>query len=335
MKNINICADGGGTSLRLIAFGDDLKLAAQSKSGSVNPNFETNERIGENMAEAVKLLIAELNCGFIINNIYATIVGSSAYFKDILTREISGNLTDNAAFNIISETHSHVLAASLGYTGGIALAGTGSGAIYCTGDRSVHVGGFGIPTGDQGSGAYIGIQGISAAIKYIAGWGEPTMLADKLYEYFNIDGPHLITSRLYKENNNQRSLYAGFARQVAQCERAGDKAAGEIIYSAGRDMGLQMISAIKKAEAENIILTGEPVIIYASGGVWKGTLYMLESMAGVIRGTYPDAVCKNGLFDPVMAGMIKFIFDKNGTITNNQLEHLKKEFKDYLVRINI
>ena len=131
MRNINICADGGGTSLRLTAFSDNLKLAAQSKSGSVNPNFETNERIGENMAEAVKLLIAELDCEFIINNIYVTIVGSADYFKDILTREMSGRIAENAAFNIISETHSHILAASLGYTGGIALAGTGSGAIYC------------------------------------------------------------------------------------------------------------------------------------------------------------------------------------------------------------
>ncbi|MCL1857642.1 MAG: hypothetical protein FWF92_00195 [Oscillospiraceae bacterium] len=339
MKNINLSVDGGGTSLRIIAFDDDLNFIAQSKSGSVNPNFESDKKIRENISEAVKLLIAilyDLTGDFKIKDIYETIVGSVSFFNNILKRECGGFVKD-AIFHVISEGHSHVYAASLRDKGVVALAGTGSGAIYCDKDKILHLGGYGIPVGDQGSGAYIGIQGMSAAIKNINNWGEKTLLTERLYKYLNIDKPYLITKTLYKKNLNQRVLFAGFCPSVAECEKAGDKIAKEIIYSAGRDMGLQVISVLKKAESENMTdIAEENPVIYASGGAWKGTPYMLETMAETISGVYPGIICRHGLFDPVMSGVVKFIFDKTGKykISGKDQKRLEKEFKDYLFKFN-
>ena len=333
MKNINLSVDGGGTSLRIIAFDDDLKLVAQSGSGSVNPNYESAEKINENISEAVKLLLANLNADFKIKNIYETIIGPVGLFNEVLTRE-SGSMTEGASFHSINEGHSHLFAASLGDKGGVALAGTGSVAVYCNKSEIIHIGGYGIPIGDEGSGAWIGIQGISAAIKYLNGWGEKTALADKLFTYLNIDAQKSLLRALYRPDISRRGLQAGFCRYVAECERAGDKIAKDIIYSAGRNMGLQMISILQRAENKKILES--PLIIYASGGAWKGTPYMLEAMAETIRGVYPGAVCKHGLFDPVVAGAVKFIFDETGEykISDQYKEHLKKEFKDYLVKFN-
>jgi glucosamine kinase len=334
MKNINLSVDGGGTSLRIIAFDDDLNLIAQSISGPVNPNFETVEKIGENMSNAIKLLFADLikSAGnFKIKKIYRTIVGSVSFFDEIFMKHSGDFAGETISYNI-SEGHSHLFAASLGDNGGIALAGTGSGAIYCNKDKIIHLGGFGTPVGDEGSGAWIGLQGMSAAVRYINGWGEKTILTEKLYEYLNINSPNLITGILYRKDINQRNLFAGFCKSVAECERLGDTAASEIIYSAGREMGLQMISILQRAENKNMIGNTKPIAIYASGGAWKGTPYMLETMNKTIRAVYPDAVCTHGLFDPVMAGVIKFIFDKTGSqaIPERIVEHLKKEFKSYL-----
>ncbi|MCL2774452.1 MAG: hypothetical protein FWD71_14060 [Oscillospiraceae bacterium] len=336
MKNINLSVDGGGTSLRIIAFDDGLNLTAQSKSGSVNPNFESGKKIGENISEAVNLLLKNLNRDFKIKNIYETIVGSVNFFNETLTRE-SGGLTKDAIFHVISEGHSHLYAASLRNKGGVALAGTGSGAIYCNKGGMIHIGGYGIPVGDEGSGAWIGIQGMSAAVKYISGWGEKTLLTEKLYKYLNIKTPDLITNKLYGKDVNQRILFAGFCPYVAECERTGDKLAKDIIYSAGRDMGLQMISVLKRAESKKMINDGtKNPVIYASGGAWKGTPYMLEAMTETICGVYRGAICAHGLFDPVMGGVIKFIFDKTEeyTISAQYEEHLKIEFKDYLFKFD-
>jgi len=333
MKNINLSVDGGGTSLRVIAFDDDLKLVAQSKSGSVNPNFESAEKIGNNMTEAVKMLLANLDGNFKIKNIYATIVGSVSLFHEILVKE-SDTLSESATVCNISEGHSHLFAASLGDKGGIALAGTGSGAIYCNKGEIIHLGGYGIPVGDEGSGASIGIQGISAVVKDINGWGEKTLLTEKLYKYLNLSTIRSsFIGELYRKGVNQRNLFAGFCRYVAECEREGDKTARDIMYSAGRDMGLQMVSVIKRAEDKNMIDTAsESPVVYASGGAWKGTPYMLETMAETVHNAYPDAICTHGLFDPVMGGVIKFIFDKTGryAISEQHKEHLKKEFREYL-----
>ena len=334
MQNIIVAADGGGTSLRLIAFGEDLKLAAESCSGPVNPNFEDVEKIKNNMTEAARLLLAGLDGDCKITGIYATIVGSVELFERIFRRE-AGARAEDAELHHISEAHSHLYAASLQTAGGVALAGTGSGAMYCSKGETVHLGGYGIPVGDEGSGAWIGLQGMSAAVKYISGWGEKTALADRLYEYLNADPPGRLTGALYGKDVNQRNLFAGFCRHVAECERAGDVAARGIIYSAGKNMGLQMIAALKAAERRSMLDPGEAPIIYASGGAWKGTPYMFEAMETTIRGVYPGAVCRRGIFDPVMSGVIKFIFDKTGrnTVSDDYMEQLKKEFKDYEVKI--
>lgn len=342
MKNINLSVDGGGTNLRIIAFDEDLNLIAQSKSGSVNQNFESDKKIGENISVAVKKLITDLRIlpgDFRIKNIYATIVGNINFFNEIFTRE-SGGFAQDTVFHNISEGHSHLFAASLKNKGGVALAGTGSGAIYCDCNKNkiLHLGGYGIPVGDEGSGAWVGIQGMSAAIKNINGWGEKTLLTEMLYKYLDIGVKKSVISALYRKDINQRILFAGFCPFVAECERSGDKIAKEIIYSAGRDMALQMISVLKRAENENLIdIAEENPIIYASGGVWKGTPYMLEVMTEKIREVYPGAICTHGLFDPVMGGVIKFIFDKIyeiDKIDKIDEEHLKKEFKDYLFKFN-
>ena len=333
MKNINVAADGGGTNLRLIAFGGDLKLAARGGSGPVNPNFEDAGKIKNNMAEASNQLLADLDGDYIITNIYATIVGSVELFADIFRRE-AGERAYGAVLHNISEAHSHLYAASLQSRGGVALAGTGSGAMYCAGGETVHLGGYGIPVGDEGSGAWIGLQGMSAAIRYISGWGEKTALADRLYKYLNAEPPGRLTGALYGKDINQRNLFAGFCLHVAECERAGDNAARSIIYSAGKNMGLQMIAALKKAEHKNLLEPGEDPVIYASGGAWKGTPYMFEAMETTIRGVYPGAVCRRGMFDPVMSGVVKFIFDNTGknTVSSDYMERLKKEFKEYEVK---
>jgi N-acetylglucosamine kinase-like BadF-type ATPase len=335
MKKINLSADGGGTSLRIVAFGDSIDFIAESLSHSVNPNFEDAGKISENMREAADSLFAGLSGDYEIQNIYATIVGDAGVFREILTQR-SGKSAGSANFYNIPEAHSHLFAASLSSKGGIALSGTGSGAIYCDGEKTVHLGGIGIPVGDEGSGASIGIRGMSAAVKHINGWGEETLLAEKLYAYLNVPPPGPVTGALYKKNINQRSLFAGFCPYVAECERAGDRAAKKIIHSAGRDMGLQMISAIKRAKAKNILAEHENPVIYASGGAWKGTPYMLEVMDETIRGEYPGAVCQNGLFDPVIGGAVKFIFDRTGKreISNAEKEYLKKEFGNYLFKFH-
>ena len=335
MKNINLSADGGGTSLRIIAFDDNLNLIARSGSRSVNPNFESAENVREHMREAAKSILDALPGDYSVQNIYAAIVGDAGLFREILTKSCKG-AADSANFYSIPEAQSHLFAASLRSKGGIALSGTGSGAIYCDGEKTVHIGGVGIPAGDEGSGAHIGICGMSAAIRHINGWGEETMLTSKLYGYLNIEPPDPITGALYKKNVNQRSLFAGFCPYVAECERAGDKAAKEIIHFAGRDMGRQMISAVKRAQSKNILGQNESPVIYASGGAWKGTPYMLEIMNETICGIYPGASCKHGLFDPVICGVVKFIFDKTGKkeIFEEDREHLKREFKDYLFKFD-
>lgn len=338
MKHINLSVDGGGTSLRIIAFDDDLNLLARGGSGAVNPNFESGHKIRENISEALNGLAGGLGGNVKIGRVYKTLVGSGEIFDEIFInfadeRGLAGDMD----ICVISESRSHLLAASLGDAGGVALAGTGSGAIYCAKGQTVHLGGCGIPVGDEGSGAWIGIQAMSAAFRHIYGWGEETLLTAKLYEYLGCTPPGAPVGALYNNNVSQRGLFAGFCKYAASCERAGDKAAKEIIYSAGKNMGLQMISAVKKAEQTGLIdTTKEPPVIYASGGAWKGTPYMFEVMAKTVRSAYPGAVCAYGLFDPVISGVISFIFGKTKKreISEDTRNHLKKEFENYLFKYN-
>lgn len=205
--------------------------------------------------------------------------------------------------------------------------------MYCNGINNIlHLGGYGTPVGDDGSGAWIGIKGINAVTRYLAGWGVQTSLKDRLFEYLDItDKPHSFLSALYPTDKSTRSLYAKFAKIVGQEADLGDIVAFNIVKEAGILMGEQLVGVTKTQYGENAIFDDLQINVFCCGGAWKCSQHMFNAFTAHVKSVIPHAQCYLGKFDPVVGGVIQFMLDNKLSIESYR-SHLFNEFKMFSMR---
>jgi N-acetylglucosamine kinase-like BadF-type ATPase len=300
---VNISVDGGGTKINIVAFDECHCMLGFGIGGGINIRYETKETVCKHIKDAINQCmknIGEKN----ISTVYCTMVGGYELFKYTIN-ELGYTIE---RFVPMPEGYTYLLAGGLTQSGFVALSGTGSGVIYCESkDKYHHLGGYGTPVGDEGSGAWIGIKGINAVTRFLSGWGKETILTERLHEYLGItQNPSSILSALYPQNRSTRSLYAGFAAIVGKEADLGDTVALNIIQEAGRFMGEQMVAAVKMHSNDT-----ECINIYACGGAWKCSSIMFDSFKEFLLNVIPTANCFRSVFDPVVGGVLQSVIESN------------------------
>ncbi|MFX0577964.1 N-acetylglucosamine kinase [Nocardia nepalensis] len=151
-------------------------------------------------------------------------------------------------------------AGALGGSPGVVLA-IGTGAVATAVDaagRFTRVDGWGPQLGDEGSGGWIGLEGLRAALRSHDGRGPHTVLAEKVGEHFGIDLDAL--PKYLGEQDNPASVAASFAPVVAA---AVDDIATAIMATAARALGRTVLAAIERSGIH-------PPVPYAiTGGLTK------------------------------------------------------------------
>jgi len=137
----------------------------------------------------------------------------------------------NYEFNDIIVTSDAELALEGAFAGGdgvITIVGTGSIALGKIGGELVRCGGWGVELDDEGSGAWIGREGLTAVVRSLDGRGKKTSLAkevEKLYPSITLKQPRTIV----KAYNEGAFKYHMFTPHVMKCAEDGDEVAKEII----------------------------------------------------------------------------------------------------------
>ena len=91
------------------------------------------------------------------------------------------------------------------------------------------VAGWGRLTGDEGSGYYIGLEGLKTALHAADGIGPDTALLQSALSYFGAASPRDLIDLFYGETEPD---IAGFAKSVARCAQDGDPAARQVLLQA-------------------------------------------------------------------------------------------------------
>ncbi len=115
-------------------------------------------------------------------------------------------------------------------TGLVLIAGTGSHCIGIHNGKRARAGGLGRILGDEGSGYFIGLQAIKAALSHRYGWGKPTALTDALLKTYAISDPEELMQPI---NGSQigKAEIAKFAPEVIKLAES-DAVAKNITYEA-------------------------------------------------------------------------------------------------------
>jgi len=235
--------DCGGTRTRAVLMDRNGKVVNEGKGGPSNPNASTLEIVRESIIKAVSQTIEGVKAPVeaICVSAAGTLGGMTKVLEDIL-RELFPE-TEVIVKRDYEIAH---VACFLFNPGVVFIAGTGSVA-YGVNERgeNIRVGGWGHLVGDEGSGYWVGEEGIRAALRSYDGRERDTKLREYMVEYLRANTPDDIISRIYS-SETPKTLLGGFAPYVVKAATENDEVAMEIIKKTVDEIVLTYKTAVKK-----------------------------------------------------------------------------------------
>ncbi len=145
-----------------------------------------------------------------------------------------------------------------GKQGAILIGGTGTITIgKMKNGEVIRCGGWGIELDDEGSGAWIGREGLTAVVRALDGRGEKTSLCNELEEKFptiNLQNPRSLVSAFTEKIIEYHSV----TQLVMKCAAEGDSICTRIIDEASHHLShnVHTLAKISNGEIHNVVCVG-------------------------------------------------------------------------------
>lgn len=156
-----------------------------------------------------------------------------------------------AALDVQSDAYTTLIGAHAGEPGVIVAVGTGSIAAALDADGAYRIaGGYGFPSGDEASGAWIGLRAIVHAQAALDGRAEPDAFSDALLAHVGAADRDALVLWLCEAN---QTAYAGLAPVVLA--HRDHRIAAALLAQAGADIA-RMVDALDPAGTASVALCG-------------------------------------------------------------------------------
>lgn len=217
--------DGGGSKCRVVLVTADNRLLGEGLGGPANPL--------RGMSVATESILTATNqalqaAGLPATAISQLIVGAGLagvnmphYFQ-----LFSSWRHPFAEFHLTSDLHIACIGAHNGGEGAVIIAGTGSCGLADVNGNILDIGGHGFPYGDNGSGAWFGMQLVHQVLLSKDQLQAPTLLSDLLAEAIGTSATLEIVSYFMHATP---TIYARYAPLVFTAAEQGDATAQQIV----------------------------------------------------------------------------------------------------------
>jgi glucosamine kinase len=217
--------DGGGSKCRVVLVTADNQLLGEGLGGPANPLRGMKVATDSILTATQQALTA---AGMTFNDMARLIVGAGLagvnmpqYFK--LFSEWKHPF---AAFHLTSDLHIACIGAHDGADGAVIIAGTGSCGLADVKGQLLDIGGHGFPYGDNGSGAWFGMQLVHQVLLSKDQLTPPTLLSELLAEAIGTSATLDIVSHFMHATP---TVYARYAPLVFTAAEQGDAAALKVV----------------------------------------------------------------------------------------------------------
>lgn len=161
---------------------------------------------------------------------------------DAIARLISAARNDD--WIVVNDVVAAWAAATGAQPGVGAISGTGSNVFGVGPDwRAWRVGGWGHLLGDEGSGYWLGIESIQAALRDRDGSGPPTALSEAAPAFFNVPNVEALAALVYSRPLTKGEI-AAFARETAKLAERGDAVACALYERGALELAAQIRTVI-------------------------------------------------------------------------------------------
>lgn len=281
--------DGGGSGLRVILADADLALYGESRGPTANPSLVGRGCAAERIQEAMRAALGAVPPAH-VDAVGIGISGAAASHAMEWLIEVVRSILPQALV-VPSADYEIALVGALGRREGILiLAGTGS-LVYGINEagESVLLGGWGYLLGDEGSGYWLGREGLRAVIAAEEGLSPPTSLHGALLGALGVATLRDLIPRLYGEAENPVRTIAGLAPLVLAAAQGGDAVSCAIASDGAKRLSQIVLEAMRRLGMTS------PQIAF-SGGVLSEpnplseTLQRLLGLEAFPRPLYPPSM---------------------------------------------
>ncbi len=177
-------------------------------------------------------------------------------------------------------------AAATGAQPGIgAISGTGSNVFGVGPDgRAWRVGGWGHLLGDEGSGYWLGVESIRAALHDRDGSGPETGLSEAVAEFFGAPSVEAVASLVYSRPLSKSEI-AAFTVETCRLAEQGDAVAREL-YRRGAE---QLAGQVAVVAGETGLAQADSFPLGLIGSVFKAGPLFAEPLTAAVRESAPGA----------------------------------------------
>jgi glucosamine kinase len=289
--------DAGGTKTDC-ALADENSILARAQNGSIKPL-----RVSAAQAEAnTRALLEEISrqSGVDLKQVSVSCVGTAGvrfpqtkeWMQQIISRYSGGEIL------VCGDETTALDAAFPGQAGVLVIGGTGSNILGRTSTgETFNVGGWGSALGDEGSGYWIGHEGLKRALR-AHDFQQPTMIIDKVMRFWSA-----ATLGDLANIGNQSPFpdFSQLAPLIVECAEAGDPVALSVLQLGGQMLGENAVHAVRRLRAlePDAPLPGIGYV----GGILKSVSFVRDSMIETIHRALPNVKVLAEAVDPVIGAL--------------------------------
>ncbi len=290
--------DGGGTKTLAAICDADGHVLGKGLSGPSNIDDVGFEMATANIAQAVRIARAVADCDpQPFAGAFLGLAGVVSQRDRALVHGIAQRLELSAQTGVDHDCRIALAGGLAGRSGAVLIVGTGS-SCYGVNDAgdSWRSGGWGSLISDEGSGYFLGREGLIAAVRSIDGRGPTSSLAGALLRFLRVMQPDDLLHRLYVEGLTRTEI-AALAPTVLECAADGDDAALEIVER-GSDLLTECVAAVAKH------LRLERFELVVVGGLYEESLLVQNMLQGTLLGHVPQCRIASPELPPVLGACL-------------------------------
>lgn len=294
-----LAVDAGGSKTEFLLAEEDRELG-RARTGTIKRVNADEEAAETNLRSALREL--EQATGVSMAKVARTCVGTSGNTVPLVTDWLRHSFAKHVAGTLllVGDVDIALDAAFAGERGVLALAGTGSNVAARAGDgRIMTAGGWGPMLADQGSGHWIGMEGLRRGF-LARDEDRPTGLLEAARKLWNLPTEDAL---IEFANTRPAARYASrFAPEVVACASRGDEVAIDILDRGGADLGYLVSLLIERMRVIEGAAFRLPPVAFA-GSILARVDRMRASLERFLRSRYPEIQTVAEPVDPVRGAL--------------------------------
>jgi len=309
--------DGGGTKTQAVLVTENGELVSERTGGPTNILENGEEVFKKNMEDILKPLLMEAK-GEVISCLGMPAVGEFRDSENVIAQIVESTVGLKPTL-VVNDVVVGWASGTLGQDGVHIVSGTGSIVYGRHGKKETRVSGWGSIMGDEGSAYYIGVETLRVVSKQLDGRLEKTMLCDFIFEKLNLRDHYDFIQWIYDPHSDRRSKIASVAVLTYEMAKRGDKFALEILEKASEELACAVITAAKKLELTNPLVS-------CSGSVLVKNEIVREKFEEIVKKSV-NAKVVTAKLKPVLGGVIlamKRVFNDIPEVIVKRLEEVNE-----------